>query len=117
MHTNDNSLPQGAVKVGSTPSFTQDTVPQGLLNNHLAPKGKFGCLVVEQGSLEFVWEDDSSKAIKVTPEQPVLIHSERFHHLVITGEVLFHVDFYRESDKEGAIPEKMGERPGQSFIS
>ena len=56
MNYQNARFPEGAVKVGSTPSMTEETVAPGILNKHLAPKGKFGYLVVEEGSLQFVWK-------------------------------------------------------------
>ena len=42
MNYQDETLPEGARKVGSTPSMTEETVVPGILKKHLAPKGKFG---------------------------------------------------------------------------
>ena len=56
MNYQNEMLPEGAIKVGSTPSMNEETVVPGILKKHLAPKGKYGYLVVEQGSLQFVWE-------------------------------------------------------------
>ena len=60
MNYQNATLPEGAVKVGSTPAMTEKTVVPGILKKHLAPRGKFGYLVVEEGSLQFVWEDKNS---------------------------------------------------------
>ncbi len=45
-------LPEGSTKVGSTPSMTEETVVTGILKKHLAPKGKYGYLVVEENDLD-----------------------------------------------------------------
>ena len=60
MNYQNATLPKGALKVGSTPTMTEKTVVPGILKAHLAPRGKFGYLVVEEGSLQFVWEDKNS---------------------------------------------------------
>ena len=60
MNYQNATLPPGAVKAGSTPSMTEKTVVPGILKKHLAPKGKFGYLVVEEGSLQFIWEDEEN---------------------------------------------------------
>ena len=54
MNFQNETLPQGAQKIGSTPTMTEETVVPGILKKHLAPKGRFGYLVVEEGALQFV---------------------------------------------------------------
>ena len=89
MNFQNEILPDGARKVGSTPSMTEETVVPGILSKHLAPKEKYGYLVVEKGTLQFVWEDDENNPLDADPEHPIVIFPERFHHVKITGEVHF----------------------------
>ena len=111
------TLPEGAIKIGSTPSMTEETVVPGILRNHLAPKGKFGYLVVEEGALEFVWEDDEYNALNADPEHSIVIFPERFHHVSIKDKVRFRVEFYEVPSGVAIDSEqKDGERPGQSFL-
>ena len=111
------TLPEGALKIGSTPSMTEETVAPGILRNHLAPKGKFGYLVVEEGALEFVWEDDEGNVLSSDPEHPIVIFPERFHHVSIKDKVRFRVEFYEVPSGVAIDAEqKDGERPGQSFL-
>ncbi len=117
MNCQNETLPEGAVKAGSTPSMSEETVVSGILKKHLAPKGKFGYLVVEEGSLQFVWEDDEDNVLDADPEHPIVIFPERYHHVSITGKVRFRVEFY---DVGGiGIADSLkneGERPGEDFI-
>ena len=111
------TLPEGAIKIGSTPSMTEETVALGILRNHLAPKGKFGYLVVEEGALEFVWEDDEDNALDADPEHSIVIFPERFHHVSIKDKVRFRVEFYEVPSGVAIDAEqKDGERPGQDFL-
>ena len=89
MNYQNETLPAGAVKAGSTPSMTEETVVAGILKKHLAPKGKFGYLVVEEGSLQFVWEDDEKNVLDADPQHPIVIFPERYHHVSLTGKVRF----------------------------
>ena len=117
MNYQNATLPQSAVKAGSTPSMTQETVVPGILKKHLAPRGKFGFLVVEEGSLQFVWEDDVDNVLDADPEHPIVIFPERYHHVSITGKVRFRVEFYAAGGIEIADNiKRKGERPGQDFI-
>ncbi len=117
MNYQNAELPEGSIKVGSTPSMTEETVAPGILNKHLAPKGKYGYLVVEEGSLQFVWEDEEDNVLDADPEHPIVIFPERFHHVSITDKARFRVEFYEAPS--GIAPDaaqKEGERPGEDFI-
>ncbi len=117
MNYQNATLPERAIKVGSTPSMTEETVVPGILNKHLAPKGKFGYLVVEEGSLQFVWEDEEDNVFDADSEHPIVIFPERFHHVLITDKVRFRVEFYEAASGDATkAPLKDGERPGKDFV-
>ncbi|MCP4178910.1 MAG: DUF1971 domain-containing protein [bacterium] len=117
MNYQNATLPKEAIKVGSTPSMTEETVVPGILKNHLAPKGKFGYLVVEEGSLQFVWEDEENNILDADSKHPIVIFPERFHHVSITKKVRFHVEFYKEKDVNSIDSTlKDGIRPGEDFV-
>jgi tellurite resistance-related uncharacterized protein len=117
MNYQNATLPEGAEKAGSTPSMNEETVVPGILKKHLAPKGKFGYLVVEEGSLQFVWEDDEDNVLDADPAHPIVIFPERYHHVSITGKVRFRVEFYDVGGIGIADSlKKKGERPGEDFI-
>jgi len=113
MNFQNEELPEGAVKVGSTPSMTELTVVKGILKNHLAPKGKVGLVVVEEGSLQYIWEDDQDNVLDADKNHPIVIEPERYHHVVITGPVVFRVEFYKVLEKNEEFKE--GDRPGEVF--
>ena len=117
MNFQNETLPRGAQKIGSTPTMTEETVIPGILKKHLAPKGRFGYLVVEEGTLQFIWEDDAENALDADPQNPIVIFPERFHHVNITGPVRFRVEFYDVGGIDiGAGSKQTGDRPGQDFI-
>ena len=117
MNFQNEMLPRGAQKIGSTPTMTEETVIPGILKKHLAPKGRFGYLVVEEGTLQFIWEDDAENALDADPRHPIIIFPERFHHVNITGPVRFRVEFYDVGGIDiGAGSKQTGDRPGQDFI-
>ena len=117
MNYQNEALPQGAQKVGATPSMTEETVVPGILKKHLAPKRRFGYLVVEEGALQFIWEDDAENVLDADREHPIVIFPERYHHVKITGKVRFRVEFYDVGaiDIEAGL-QKQGDRPGENFI-
>ena len=117
MNYQNENLPQGAKKIGSTPTMTEETVVPGILNKHLAPKGRFGYLVVEEGALQFIWEDDAENSLDADSDHPIVIFPERFHHVSITGKVRFRVEFYDVGGIDIAAGLKQsGDRPGEDFI-
>ena len=115
MNYQKDTLPEGAVKAGATKLMNQDTVVPGILKKHLAPKGKWGFLVVESGSLQYIWEDDAENVLDADPGHPIVIYPERFHHVMITGPVAFRVEFYIV-DEQAKNPELQGDRPGEAFV-
>ena len=117
MNFQNETLPEGARKIGSTPTMTEDTVVPGILKKHLAPRGRFGYLVVEDGSLQFIWEDDAANPLDAASGHPIVIFPERFHRVKINGRVRFRVEFYEVDGREiEAGLEPRGERPGEDFL-
>lgn len=117
MRFQEIKLPQGAKKVGETPIMDEKTVLKGILNKHMSPKGKYGYVVVEEGSLDFVWEDKLDDVITGDIEHPIVIEPERYHHVIITGPVKFKVEFYKVPDSEIKIANNSDvPRPGQAFL-
>ena len=115
MNYQNASLPASAERAGSTKLMNQDTVVPGILKKHLTPKGKWGHLVVESGSLQYVREDDAANVLDADPGHPIVIFPECFHHVVITGPVEFNVEFYVVNEKNPE-QEKTGNRPGEVFL-
>ncbi|XMB85183.1 DUF1971 domain-containing protein [Mycoplasmatota bacterium WC44] len=116
MNYQDKQLPAGAVKVGETPMMNENTVLPAILNKHMSPKGKFGNVVVEKGSLEFVWEDDLNNVMICDKKHPIVISPERYHHVIITGEVEFKVEFYKQESTTVDISDEDAIRPGEEFV-
>lgn len=116
MRFQNESLPKDAVKVGVTPSMTEETVLEGILNKHMSPKGKYGYLVVEEGKLDYVWEDTPDDIITADVDHPIVIEPERYHHVIITGPVKFRVEFYRVPTEMKVAGNENVPRPGEAFI-
>ncbi|MCG8563698.1 MAG: DUF1971 domain-containing protein [Desulfobacterales bacterium] len=115
MNYQNESLPRGATLAGATPMMDENSIAPGILKKHMAPKGKCGLLVVEEGACQFIWEDDPDTPIDCDPGHPVVIFPERFHHVKITGPVKLKVEFYSlPVTLEGLDPD--AERPGENFI-
>lgn len=91
----DGDLPAGLALVRTTDLFDQDSVPAGLLRAHRVADGVWGRLVVHDGTVVFVFEDDPSRPIDVTAPDSVVIPPGRLHHVEIIGPTRFTVEFHR----------------------
>ena len=70
-------LPSKENKIGETPWLTELTVLKPILNKHMAPKGKVGLIIVREGSLDYVWEDDLDNVLTCDKNHPIVIEPER----------------------------------------
>ncbi|MFN0090530.1 MAG: DUF1971 domain-containing protein [Acidimicrobiales bacterium] len=88
-------LPPGLELTRTTPTFTEETVPAGLLAAHRTAPEVWGRLVVERGSLTFRFEDAPGAPIPVAAGGHVVIPPGRPHHVELDGPVAFAVEFHR----------------------
>jgi tellurite resistance-related uncharacterized protein len=92
------SLPRGAAPYKRTPSFTEISVPPGLLKDHSTKEGTWGLITVEQGSLRYFITDPRTPPAEtiVSPETPAIVEPTILHRVEPVGAVRFHVVFFRE---------------------
>lgn len=101
--------------LGKTHIMDENTALEGLLNDHMAPVGKYGLLVVTEGSCDYKWNDsDTIYTIKAGEE--FWIEPERLHKVIITGPVKFRVEFYKFPDSVIKEYNESVARPGEEFI-
>jgi tellurite resistance-related uncharacterized protein len=79
----------------TTPTFDERSVPAGLLRAHQIADGVWGRLVVEEGSLDFAFEDAPAAVRTVSAGDHQVIPPATPHHVVINGPVSFGVEFHR----------------------
>ena len=115
MNYQTKTLPQGAELAGATPVMDEKTIAPGILAKHMAPRGKCGLLVVEEGACQFVWEDEPDNPIDCDPDHPVVIFPERYHHVSLTGPVKLRVEFYTLPISLDGL-DASAHRPGDDFI-
>ena len=91
-------LPSHVRAYKRTPSFTEKTVPAGLLGEHSTKDGTWGLIRVEEGELRYTVTDPRRQA---TPEllspsgEPGLVEPTIVHRVEACGPVRFHVEFFR----------------------
>ncbi len=92
-------LPAGFVAYKQTPTFTETTVPAGLLKDHATRPGVWARIVVHEGRLRYT-VDDMHRTYDLDPERPGIVLPEVRHHVEPIGPVRFHVEFWSAPDTE-----------------
>lgn len=81
-----------------TPTFTEATVPAGLLNDHSTKAGVWGLIRVEEGKLRYAVTDPRCAPSTRTlgpADEPAVIEPTILHRVEPLGPVRFHVEFLR----------------------
>lgn len=97
------SFPEGLECHKRTDTFTEETVPKGLLNEHSTKAGVWGLIKVESGRLSYQVTDPRREPFQtvLTHEgAPGIVEPTILHHVAPLGRVRFHVEFYREHREE-----------------
>lgn len=108
-------LPEGLVHVRSTAVFDSTSAPAGLRRAHQVASGVWARLVVRTGALALVFDDLPDQPIELGPGDAAAIPPMRSHHVDLSREVTFVVEFHRspESAPPAAGRESTGLLPQQ----
>jgi tellurite methyltransferase len=87
-------VPADAGAYKRTATFTEETVPAGLLRDHRTKPGVWARIVVEAGQLDYTLESPR-RTFLLTPERPGVVPPTEPHHVRPAGPVRFHVEFRR----------------------
>ena len=91
-------LPAGLQPYKRTATFTEATVPAGLLADHSTKDGVWGLIQVEAGALHYLVTDPrravSSRTLTPITE-PGVVEPTILHRVEPAGPVRFHVEFWR----------------------
>ncbi len=91
-------LPDGLEPYKRTATFTEDTVPAALTNDHSTKDGVWGLIHVEEGRMRYVVTDPRRPAEErvLTPQSgPGVVEPTILHRVEPLGAVRFHVQFLR----------------------
>ena len=88
------TLPESVRLERTTPTFTAETVPPGLLRGHKVASGTWGRLRVHEGSVTFVLEE-SGEARRLGAGDTQVIEPDVVHHVVVDPGSTFAVEFHR----------------------
>lgn len=93
--------PEGATEYRRTASFSEATIPSGLLREHRTKPGVWARIVVESGQLEYTLESPP-RTFVLTTDHVGIAPPEELHHVAAAGPVRFHVQFLRVAENDGA---------------
>ncbi len=91
------TLPDNVNEISRTASYTKETVPAGLLNDHSTKKGVWGKLVVESGFVYYTINDlEDLGSYEINESNFGVIAPEQLHHVeLITKDTVFHIEFMK----------------------
>ncbi|MDE2816998.1 MAG: DUF1971 domain-containing protein [Chloroflexota bacterium] len=94
-----DQLPPGLIPASHSLTFTADTVPAPLQQEHALGPGHWGVLRILEGSVCFVNLATGEETEKTAPGE-VIIEPGVPHKLRLTGPLRCRIDFFREPDDE-----------------
>jgi tellurite resistance-related uncharacterized protein len=90
----DLGLPDEVRLVRTSPEFTADSVPDGLLSAHRVATGVWGRLRVLRGSVVFVLEATGESRV-VNADETQVIEPAVVHHVEPSEDARFVIEFHR----------------------
>lgn len=92
------SLPPDAVPYKRTATFSEITIPAGLMHEHRTAAGVWALLHVLEGRLLYcISGPDGSEREIGAGDRPGVIEPERLHRVKPLGPVRFYVEFHRRA--------------------
>ncbi|MCW2404593.1 tellurite resistance-related uncharacterized protein [Sphingobium sp. B1D7B] len=91
-------LPFNVASYQRTPTFSEETIPDGLRKDHSTKDGTWGLVHVEEGELLFVVTDPRRPSIRrvlTAAKGPGLVEPTLLHHIELLGPVRFYVEFFK----------------------
>jgi tellurite resistance-related uncharacterized protein len=86
------ALPANAREYKRTATFTEQTVPKGLLADHRTREGTWARIVVTSGELGYSF-GDPRRSFVLTPKRSGIVLPQVAHQVELRGPVEFHVEF------------------------
>ena len=88
-------LPASVAAYTGTPTFTEESVPKGLLKAHQTKAGTWGKIVVLEGHLAYKILEPAVQEERLSIDHFGVVEPEILHEVQPTGKVKFYVEFYR----------------------
>ena len=94
-----STLPEGLSATHRTATFTEETIPAGLLKDHTTKAGVWGVINVVSGQLRYVVPSHGKDTV-LRPGKVGIVEPEIPHHVASMGPVSFFVEFWRDDGDE-----------------
>ena len=78
-----------------TPTFTQESIPAGLLKAHQTKPSTWGKIIVLRGKLLYRILEPTLEEVHLSPEKFGVVEPSVLHQVQPMGEVSFYVEFHR----------------------
>lgn len=89
------SLPEGVAPYKTTPRFTTETVPKGLLKDHSLKAGTWGLIQVHAGELRYFLAGETQPLATLQTEQSWAVPPQVLHFVELSDDGVFSVVFHR----------------------
>jgi tellurite resistance-related uncharacterized protein len=93
-------LPKTALAYKRTATFTQDSIPPGLLKAHQTKAGTWGKIVVLSGDLVYRILEPSIEEVHLASNDVGIVEPGVRHEVQALGPVSFYVEFCRQTPAE-----------------
>jgi tellurite resistance-related uncharacterized protein len=91
-------LPACARVYKSTPIYDAASLPSGLLRSHRLKRGSWGKILVLEGRVRYVLEDEGLLTFVLRPGVPGIVAPERPHHIEVDPDARVQIEFLRPSE-------------------
>ncbi|MFT7584702.1 MAG: tellurite resistance-related uncharacterized protein [Cellvibrionaceae bacterium] len=89
------SLPESISPYKQTPTFTETTVPAGLLSAHTTKDGVWAKIVVLEGELLYRILEPELEEVRLSADYHGVIEPQIRHQVEPLGKVQFYVEFHK----------------------
>ena len=90
------SIPKECTAYKSTPTFSETSIPAGLLKAHQTKPGTWGKIVVLEGELVYRILEPEVEEHTLDANHFGVVEPGVLHEVVPRGKVQFYVEFYRQ---------------------
>lgn len=94
------ALPSDVALTRTVGPFDAASLPPGLLREHRLREGSWGLLRLQEGQLDFVWDDAEGGRFNLRAPAEVIVPPCAPHHLELDGPVLVEISFYRAGGQD-----------------
>lgn len=89
-------MPSTLVTDHQTDNYTEETIPEALTRDHANEEGMWGFVRVLSGELTMHTRGEEETTEVLSRRKPGIIEPGQLFRLETTGEVKFHIQYFRE---------------------